>query len=237
MTVKNEDYRDYLREGTIKYDIVITDPPYLYEKGGNSKMLGKGEALMRERRTMQNSEFGKEEIYEFLNLTEKHMEKPQWFIFCSEKQLPFYLSWATERKYQFNILVWCKPLSVLNKNRFSTNCEYICRIYSWGSPLNRLDGAKNKYYSKWKVYPLVPKSEKIHPQQKPIGLIKELIEISTEPGAVVFDPFAGSGTIVKAAMELERKAIGTEKDPDRYADMIARIGHIQMAIGEEGDRL
>lgn len=234
MIVKNEDYREYLREGHIKYDIVITDPPYLYEKGGNSKMLGKGEALLRERRTMQNSEFGKEEIYEFLNLTEQHMEKPQWFIFCSEKQLPFYLAWATERKYQFNILVWCKPLSVLNKNRFSTNCEYICRIYNWGSPLNRMDETKNLYYSKWKVYPLVSKKEKIHPQQKPIGLIKELIEIATAPKDVVFDPFAGSGTILKAAIELGRMAIGTEKDACRYADMKDRLEQIQITIEEKG---
>jgi len=53
-------------------------------------------------------------------------------------------------------------------------------------------------------------SEKIHPTQKPIPLLKRIIEIFTDPGDVVIDPVAGSGTSLVAAIELGRKAYGFE---------------------------
>ena len=118
----NDDYKNIMRSHNIKCDLILTDPPYLYEKGGNSKLY-KCEALEREKRTMLNSEFGKDNIYEFLSITKKCMSNPQWYIFCSEKQLPFYLSWCVENNYLFNVLIWEKQLTVLNRKRFSTNLE------------------------------------------------------------------------------------------------------------------
>ena len=51
---------------------------------------------------------------------------------------------------------------------------------------------------------------KIHPTQKPVNLLKQLIEIFTDPGDVVIDPCAGSGTTLRAAMELGRNSYGFE---------------------------
>lgn len=51
---------------------------------------------------------------------------------------------------------------------------------------------------------------KIHPTQKPIELLKKLIEIFTDEGEVVIDPVAGSGSTLLAAAELNRKAYGFE---------------------------
>ena len=51
---------------------------------------------------------------------------------------------------------------------------------------------------------------KIHPTQKSIHVLKELIEIFTDPGDVVIDPVAGSGTTLIAAEMLARKAYGFE---------------------------
>lgn len=45
---------------------------------------------------------------------------------------------------------------------------------------------------------------KIHPAQKPVGVLKRLIEIFTDEGDVVIDPCAGSGSTLRAAMELGR---------------------------------
>jgi site-specific DNA-methyltransferase (adenine-specific) len=53
-------------------------------------------------------------------------------------------------------------------------------------------------------------SEKIHPTQKPIELLKNLISIFTDEGDVVIDPVAGSGSTLIAAERLNRKAYGFE---------------------------
>ena len=47
---------------------------------------------------------------------------------------------------------------------------------------------------------------KIHPTQKPVKLLKRLIEIFTDPGDVVIDPVAGSGSTLRAAAEMRRNA-------------------------------
>ena len=55
---------------------------------------------------------------------------------------------------------------------------------------------------------------KIHPAQKPVSLLKRLIEIFTDEGDVVIDPVAGSGTTLRAAHELGRSAYGFEISRD-----------------------
>lgn len=63
-----------------------------------------------------------------------------------------------------------------------------------------------------KVYP------KIHPTQKPVALLKQLIEIFTDEGDVVIDPCAGSGTTLRAAYELNRNSYGFEITKDFYRE-------------------
>ena len=57
---------------------------------------------------------------------------------------------------------------------------------------------------------------KIHPAQKPVAVLKRLIEIFTDPGDVVIDPCCGSGSALRAAMELGRNAYGFEIDRNFY---------------------
>ena len=54
------------------------------------------------------------------------------------------------------------------------------------------------------------RTPKIHPTQKPVPLLEYLIRIFTDPGDVVIDPCAGSGTTLFAAMKLGRRAYGFE---------------------------
>ena len=57
---------------------------------------------------------------------------------------------------------------------------------------------------------------KIHPTQKPVNVLKRLIEVFTDPGDVVIDPCAGSGSTLRAAYELGRNAYGFEIDRNFY---------------------
>jgi DNA modification methylase len=82
-----------------------------------------------------------------------------------------------------------------------------------------------------------PNSEQVrHPSEKPVLLIRELIESSSRHGEVVLDPFGGSGSTAIAAMIEGRRAIVIEKEP-QWCDMIvsrcketASIVHKLMAI-------
>ena len=64
---------------------------------------------------------------------------------------------------------------------------------------------------------------KIHPTQKPVGVLKKLIEIFTDSGDVVIDPCAGSGSTLRAAHELGRKAYGFEVDKRFYREAIEKM--------------
>jgi site-specific DNA-methyltransferase (adenine-specific) len=61
-----------------------------------------------------------------------------------------------------------------------------------------------------KAYP------KIHPTQKPVRLLRQLIEIFTDAGDVVIDPVAGSGSTLRAAYEAGRSCYGFEVSKEFY---------------------
>lgn len=54
----------------------------------------------------------------------------------------------------------------------------------------------------------------LHPTQKPLRLMQALIELTTQPGQLVLDPFAGSGTTLLAAKTLARSYVGFELNPN-----------------------
>jgi site-specific DNA-methyltransferase (adenine-specific) len=62
-----------------------------------------------------------------------------------------------------------------------------------------------------------------HPTPKPIGLMEALIADFTDPGDLILDPFAGSGTTGVAAIRLGRRFIGWEKDPKYHAIAMKRL--------------
>jgi site-specific DNA-methyltransferase (adenine-specific) len=57
---------------------------------------------------------------------------------------------------------------------------------------------------------------KIHPTQKPVKVLKRLIEICTDPGDVVIDPCFGSGSTARAALEMGRNFYGFEINKEFY---------------------
>lgn len=70
-----------------------------------------------------------------------------------------------------------------------------------------------------------------HPTEKPIELVRKLLD-NMLPGPVVVDPFAGSGTTLRAAKDLGRRAIGIEADA-RYCEVAAsRLAQSVLDLGE-----
>lgn len=76
----------------------------------------------------------------------------------------------------------------------------------------------DKFPCVWE-FPQVDTSD--HPTAKPLGLMSRMVRATTNHGDTVLDPFAGSGTTLRAAVNEGRKAIGVELD-ERYCEVIAK---------------
>lgn len=71
-----------------------------------------------------------------------------------------------------------------------------------------------------------------HPTTKPLSMLSDWVRLFTNPGDVVLDPFAGSGTTLRAAADEGRRAIGIEID-ERYCELIAkRLAQGALDFGE-----
>lgn len=64
---------------------------------------------------------------------------------------------------------------------------------------------------------------KPHPTQKPVKLLRYLLEQYTEEGDIVFDPFVGSGTTAVACQQMKRHFIATEANPEYAQIAISRL--------------
>lgn len=61
----------------------------------------------------------------------------------------------------------------------------------------------------------------MHPTQKPLALLRELVSLFTDPGDLILDPFMGSGTTLRAAKDLGRRAIGIELE-EKWCEVAAK---------------
>jgi DNA modification methylase len=126
-------------------------------------------------------------------------------------------------------LVWARPGAVaFNARMFAPSDE---RIY-WcvrddGDHVWNQEAAS--FLSVWHMRP--PDDVEGHPCPYPDTLPKRCIIATTNPGDVVLDPFMGSGTTLRAAKDLGRRAIGIELD-ERYCEIaVARLGQEVLDLG------
>lgn len=98
-----------------------------------------------------------------------------------------------------------------NRDRlYVTTCEFaIWATKGKGWTFNR---QRNTYENTIFKYPIVSAKQRLHPTQKPINLLKDLIQIHSNEGDIVCDPFMGSGSTAVAAIHTNRHFIGYELD-------------------------
>jgi site-specific DNA-methyltransferase (adenine-specific) len=145
-------------------------------------------------------------------------------VFCEFEQ-QFYLIELAKRYGLNNYinLVFRKNFSaqVLKTNmRVVGNCEYALILFRDKLPKFNNNGKMVFNCMDW---PRDNDTEKIHPTQKPVMLLQQLIEIFTDPGDIVIDPVAGSGTTLIAANNCGRKAYGFEINKGFYKDALRLI--------------
>ncbi len=199
-------------------DLVLSDPPY-----GISRTLNcKGKRIGTTAKL--NFEFGEWDKFNKEWITLGIMKTRGWFMsFCAKKDIGIY--WDALEKNGFkaiDVVVWQKPDPVpLNaKSRFLNAWEAIVvgkkSSAHWGST----------YKHNILKYQAPKNGDRVHPTQKPLGLIKELIELTTKPGDIVLDPFIGSGTTAIACKQLRRSYIGFEISPVYFEMAQKRIEKI-----------
>lgn len=67
----------------------------------------------------------------------------------------------------------------------------------------------------------VGRTERRHNSEKPVALLRLLVEYACPPGGVVIDPFMGSGSTLRAAKDLGRRSIGIEVE-ERYCELVVQ---------------
>ena len=147
----------------------------------------------------------------------KSGNSPAMIVFCAFEQMQMVIEEGKKHGLVHSYpLVFCKNFSaqVLKANMKIVNaCEYAVVLYRDKLPKFRNIGAdgKNHMIFNWFEWKKDGKEiPKIHPTQKPVNVLKRLIEIFTDEGDIVIDPVAGSGSTLRACKELKRSCYGFE---------------------------
>ena len=151
--------------------------------------------------------------------TRTKSKAPCMILFCAFEQLHYYIDLGMRYGFKHYIpLVFRKNYSpqVLKANmKIVGNCEFGLVLYKDKLPKFNNDG---RMIFNCFEYVRDNESPKIHPTQKPVPLLEELIRIFTDKGDVVIDPCAGSGSTLRAAANLLRRAYGFEIKKDFYKE-------------------
>lgn len=262
-----DNFQNYKRYGIPKAQLVIADIPYniganaygsnpMWYKGGDNT---NGESKYA-KKAFFNSD-GRFNIAEYMHFCSKMLIKepkeagyaPAMIVFCAFNQIQTLVEYG--KRYGFNNyypLFFCKNYSaqVLKANmRIVGATEFAVVLYRDKLPKFRngreIDArtgkpirGTGKMIFDWFRWERDGKDiPKIHPTQKPVNLLKKLIEVFTDQGDVVIDPCAGSGSTLRAAYETRRNSYGFEIDRKFYKEakekMLITPDFSQLTFDEE----
>lgn len=206
-------------------DFILTDPPYNLgqHSTGNIPLPGRS-AMNNDVAEWDMIDFNPEEwADEFIRIL-----KPtgNLFIFTSYNQLGRWYNCLDHKFDTSNFMIWHKtnPAPKIFKAGFLNSCEMIFTCWNKKHTWNFISQAEMHNFLE---SPICMRPERLsnpkHPAQKPISILRKMIEIASNEGDIIFDPFMGVGSTGVAAMQLGRRFIGVEIDKDYCAAGKKRI--------------
>ena len=221
-------------------DLVVTDPPYKIVQGGCSNkavtinacggILNKHEGdnieLVKKGKIFEHNEIGFREwlpeIYRVLK------GQSHCYIMINGRNLSELQSVAEKAGFKYhNVIGWDKGNATPNK-WYMQRLEFILFLRK-----GKAKNINNMGTTTLLQVPNIKKGTKLHPTQKPIKLMKILIENSSNENDIVLDPFMGVGSTVLAALKSNRQFIGFEIDENYYNIAAERIVNIDDIPDEE----
>lgn len=218
--------------GNNKIRAVITDPPYGVAYVENKKGFLRLSA--DEDKAITNDHIQTEEEYEeftrtYLGSVIPYLEEYNAvYIFNADPMFPSLRAGMKSAGFYYSqMIIWLKNQPVMSRKDYLAMYELIA--YGWFGK-HKMERSKARNV----IYHPRPTRSKLHPTQKPIGLLRKLIPNSTKIGDIIYDPFLGSGSTSVACEHLGRKCIGIELDEKYVETTLARL---EKLIGEKAVRM
>lgn len=195
------------------FDALLTDPPY--NKNWSAGYL----KTKRRNETGILNDFRSEKVLVdvFSESFRCLKDNTPVFSFCSWDTLPFFISLFQDIGFKHkNTIIWDKiRRNTLGdwEGSFSSQYEVILYLTKGRYILNPKDKLPDR---KGDILRCKPVGKKLHPHQKPLELLKELITYITVEGNLILDPFAGSGSTYFAARDIDRQCLAIEIDSKWY---------------------
>lgn len=212
-------------------DLILTDPPY------NIAKYSTGNLLFDWRSDINNdlAEWDLEELKPAELVDEfKRILKPTGniFIFCSYNIIGEYHKAFDSEFDTFQFMVWHKtnPVPNFRKSSFLNSCELIVACWNKGHTWNFTNQRDMHNFIESGICMgserIKDKNGKnLHPTQKPVSILKKIINIASNENDVVLDCFNGVGSTGEAALNLKRRYIGIEIDKEYYDATEKRLNH------------
>lgn len=234
----NDHFQNFKRYNIPKAQLIIADIPYNIGKdayGSNPAWYVGGDNENGESELAGKEFFDTDKdfrISEFLHFGSQMLMKepketgkaPCMIVFCEfEQQFELIQKAKSYGLNRYINLVFRKNFSaqVLKANmRVVGNCEYAVLLYRERLPKFNNNG---KMIFNCFEYEKDSSTPKVHPTQKPVKLLRRLIEIFTDKGDVVIDPCAGSGSTLLAAAQIDRRAYGFEIKKNFYKEAREKV--------------
>ena len=165
----------------------------------------------------------------WLEVAKSHLESYNaCYIFNGDMMYPALRQGMKDAGYYYSqMIIWLKNHVVLGRKDYLPMFELIA--YGW-SGRHKMERSKAKSV----IYHAKPAKSKLHPTQKPVGLLRKLIPNSTKIGEYIYDPFLGSGSTIIACHHLGRRCIGIDLEPSYISTSIDRW---EKLTGEKAEKL
>jgi len=206
--------------------LCATDPPYLVDYDGDNhpqsfERVKKGKDNNKSWDAYIDPSSSVEFFSSFLRVAIEHalVENPAFYQWhASRRQALVEAAWTENELLFHQQIIWVKPRPILTRSHFMWQHEPC--FYGWieGKPPTKRPPASGDCTSVWTID---GESDGIHPTQKPLEIFTRPIGYHTDAGALVYEPFSGSGSQLIAAAKTGRRCFAMELAPE-FVD-VARI--------------